>query len=117
MKSKPGKEKIKTNDIHSDSSDDIEFADEHSTPNGIAMTNWKVLVVDDEEEVHEVTRLALRKFRISGRGLDILSAYSGEGAKEIIKNDSSIALILLDVVMEDDHGRIKVGQIYTGGSG
>ena len=34
---------------------------------------WKVLLVDDEPEVHEVTRLVLAGFRFEGRPLQIVS--------------------------------------------
>ena len=37
---------------------------------------WKVLIVDDEPEVHHVTRLVLGSFRFEGRPLQFLSAHS-----------------------------------------
>ncbi len=66
-------------------------------------TSWKILVVDDDPEVHEVTKLALRKFKFREQPLDILSAYSGSGAKHLIQAHPDAAVILLDVVMEDDN--------------
>lgn len=68
---------------------------------------WRVMVVDDEEEVHAVTRLALGDFEFSGRGLEITSAYSGREAREIMKTTPDIALILLDVVMETDQAGLE----------
>ena len=38
---------------------------------------WKVLVVDDEPDVHTVTKLALSRFKLDGRGLSFINAYSG----------------------------------------
>lgn len=61
---------------------------------------WKVLIVDDETDVHTVTRLVLREISYQGKGLNLLSAYSAREAKEILQQHSDIALILLDVVME-----------------
>ncbi|WP_211224708.1 hypothetical protein [Oceanospirillum beijerinckii] len=29
---------------------------------------WKVLIVDDEPDIHSVTKMALRKFRLNDRG-------------------------------------------------
>jgi CheY-like chemotaxis protein len=52
----------------------------HAPP--LALAGWKVLLVDDEPEVHEVTRLVLGNFRFEDRPLDILSAMSAEEAKE-----------------------------------
>lgn len=64
--------------------------------------SWKVLLVDDEPEVHEVTRLVLGNFRFEDQPLDIISAMSGEEAKAVLAEEKDIALILLDVVMETD---------------
>ena len=38
---------------------------------------WNVLVVDDEPDVHQVTRLALANIDFLGRPLNIISSYSG----------------------------------------
>lgn len=64
---------------------------------------WKVLVVDDDPEVHAVTRLALGDFEMDGRPLQLLIAMSGAEAREVWRKTSDIALVLLDVVMESEH--------------
>ncbi|SCA55553.1 hypothetical protein MTBPR1_100194 [Candidatus Terasakiella magnetica] len=64
---------------------------------------WAMLVVDDEVGVHDVTKLALKRFSYQGRGLEFISAFSAKEAIEILKARDDIALILLDVVMETDH--------------
>ena len=61
---------------------------------------WKVLIVDDEEEVHAVTRLVLKDFHFAGKGLTFLEAYSGGEAKELIAAHPDTAVMFLDVVME-----------------
>ncbi len=71
---------------------------------------WKLLVVDDEPEVHSVTRLALGDFQFDGRPLEFISAYSGAEAREVIANDPEIAVVLLDVVMETDDAGLQVVQ-------
>lgn len=63
---------------------------------------WKVLIVDDEEDVHSVTTLALGSFEFQGRDLELLHAYSASEARRILTKQRDIALILLDVVMETD---------------
>lgn len=65
---------------------------------------WKVMIVDDEEEIHHVTKLVLDDFEFDGKRLDFLSAYSGEEAKRLIAENSDVAVILLDVVMDEDTG-------------
>jgi CheY-like chemotaxis protein len=69
---------------------------------------WKVLIVDDEEEVHSVTKLALTDFSFEGRKAILLSAYSGQEAMRLMDQHPDIALILLDVVMEHENSGLTV---------
>lgn len=62
----------------------------------------KVLVVDDEPDVAAVTRLSLRGMRHNGRPVELVIATTGAGAVAAMRADPSIAVILLDVVMETD---------------
>ncbi len=68
---------------------------------------WKVLVVDDEDEVHRITYLALSDFSVADRKLEFISAYSAAQAREKIVEHTDIALILLDVVMETDDAGLQ----------
>ncbi|HIE01661.1 MAG TPA: hypothetical protein EYP59_15465 [Thiotrichaceae bacterium] len=36
---------------------------------------WKILIVDDDVEVHHVTKMMLRKIRFENKGLTFISAY------------------------------------------
>ena len=69
---------------------------------------WKVLIVDDEPEIHAVTRLVLGSFQFEGRGLLFLSAYSARQGRQMLAEHDDIALVLLDVVMETDHAGLDV---------
>ncbi|MFT6529045.1 MAG: response regulator RpfG family c-di-GMP phosphodiesterase [Psychrosphaera sp.] len=64
---------------------------------------WKVLIVDDEEDIHVITKLALKRFELDGKRLEFVSAYDSLQAKEIINQQNEFSLIFLDVVMETDH--------------
>ena len=77
-------------------------------PHSATLPPWKVLVVDDEESIHHITNLVLKNFTFDGRGIDILTAYSGGEAKRILEQQPDIATILLDVVMESDDAGLKV---------
>ena len=57
-------------------------------------TTCKVLIVDDEQEVHSVTRTVLSQFVFEGKKLEILSAYNGSEAIEVIKAHKDIQLVL-----------------------
>ena len=74
----------------------------------VSKDKWKVMIVDDEEEVHEVTNLTLGDFIYDRKGLEFLHAYSGEDAKKLMKEHPDTALIFLDVVMETDHAGLEV---------
>jgi CheY-like chemotaxis protein len=71
---------------------------------------WKVLIVDDEKEVHVVTKSVLRNFIFDNKTLEFIDAHSGAEAKEILKNNTKIALVLLDVVMETDEAGLEVAR-------
>jgi adenylate cyclase len=81
-----------------------------SLRHGAARAPWKIMLVDDEEEVHQVTRVALRTFSFEGRRLEFVSAYSGEQARRILPEHPDTAVILLDVVMEEDDAGLKVAR-------
>ena len=61
---------------------------------------WKLLIVDDEHEVHATTRLVLGDFSFEGAGLTFFSAYSSAEVLTIMQEHNDIAVILMDVVME-----------------
>ena len=88
--------------------DDDLFADDKdsATPE----YTWRVLIADDEPDVHRITRMVLSGFQFDGRRLELLSAYSGDEACQIMAQNDDIAMILLDVVMEDDHAGLDVAR-------
>ena len=71
---------------------------------------WKVLLVDDEPAVHEVSNLILSGLSFEGRDIELLSASSAAQAREILAQHRDVALILLDVVMETDDAGIALVQ-------
>ncbi|MFV1849790.1 MAG: hypothetical protein ACFHHU_16760 [Porticoccaceae bacterium] len=62
--------------------------------------NWKVLVVDDDVDVHEATEFTLSSVKILGRPLKLLHAVSADEALNYLQVVPNVAVILLDVVME-----------------
>ncbi|MGQ3047011.1 MAG: DUF3369 domain-containing protein [Niveispirillum sp.] len=69
---------------------------------------WLILIVDDDPEVHAMTRLVMKKFAYRSRPVQFLSAYSAEEALGILRNDPGIAMVLLDVVMETDDAGLRL---------
>ena len=99
--------------IFSSSEDELEddqlfFAPEDQPTEEELGEDWTIMIVDDDDVIHNVTRLALGEFFFEGKGLNFISAYSGQEAKELIKQHPDTALILLDVVMEKDEAGLEV---------
>lgn len=69
---------------------------------------WKVLLVDDEPAVHEVSNLILSSLSFEGRDIELLCASSAAQAREFLAQHHDVALILLDVVMETDDAGITL---------
>ncbi len=69
---------------------------------------WKILLVDDDEQVHQITRLALLDFEFEDRRLELISALSGEQARQLCQQHADIALALIDVVMESEHAGLAL---------
>ena len=88
--------------------DELLFADENSSHIELSESRWKVLIVDDESEIHNVTRLVLGDFQFDGKGLEFLSAYTSEETKKVLSINSDIAVVLLDVVMEEEDSGLKL---------
>lgn len=88
--------------------DEIRFAAEPTDAENVDHSRWKLLVVDDEEDVHHVTRLVLGRFRFEGRPVCLLAAYSAAEARVVLASHPDIAVILLDVVMESDDAGLRL---------
>lgn len=85
--------------------------DEKQEADDSAIGHWNILVVDDDEEIHSVTRLALSDLVLNDKKLNFYHAYSGQEALNIIAElGSSLAIILLDVVMETDDAGLRVAK-------
>jgi PAS domain S-box-containing protein len=73
---------------------------------------WKVLIVDDSKAVHTLTKMFLADFVFEGKRLELFSAYSAAEAKSLLLAHPDTAIILLDVVMEqEDSGLLLVHHI------
>lgn len=85
------------------------FAEERPLrPMPLAGDTWLVLIIDDEEEVHRLTRFVLADFTFEDRPVTFLSAYSAAEAQSMLRDHPEVAVILLDVVMEADDAGLKL---------
>ncbi|MCP4969654.1 MAG: EAL domain-containing protein [Arcobacter sp.] len=69
---------------------------------------WSVLIIDDDPEVHTVTKLALHDFQFDNKKLKLISAYSEKEAIEILQVNNSFVIILLDIVMETSNSGLNI---------
>ncbi|MCK5720628.1 MAG: DUF3369 domain-containing protein [Thiomargarita sp.] len=74
----------------------------------LALPPWKVLIVDDEKDVHAMTQLGLKGFGFADRKLQIFQALSGIEARKILQAEPDIAVAFIDVVMETDDAGLKL---------
>ena len=95
-----------------DNFDDLFAAEPVPLTGQAELAHWKVLLVDDEPDIHAVLRLALQDAVVLGRKLMLLDARCGAEAEARLKEHPDIALILLDVVMETENAGLElVGHI------
>ena len=102
---------VNTNVNFSETDDDIlEFEEEETDNDAIntSLSAWKIIIVDDEPTVHQVTKLALKNFVFDGKPVTFFSVYSSQDAKELIAAHPDTALILLDVVMDTSDAGLQI---------
>jgi CheY-like chemotaxis protein len=79
------------------------------------LTEFHVVLVDDEPDVHEISRLAMRQFKVYGLPIRLHSAASKAEGIDVLNGlalgrpDISLASVaLIDVVMETDHAGLEL---------
>ncbi|MBX3172277.1 MAG: response regulator transcription factor [Candidatus Eremiobacteraeota bacterium] len=78
------------------------------------LTEFHVLLVDDEPDVHEISRLAMRQFRVFGLPIRLHSATSKDEAIQLLESlrlgpgFSLASVALIDVVMETEHAGLEL---------
>jgi diguanylate cyclase (GGDEF)-like protein len=87
-----------------DDHDDLVFLEEQAVAGAGSGGNavWRVMIVDDDEDVHSTTTFALGNLDMQHRPLEFIHAYSAAQAREMLRDETDIAVILLDVVMEQE---------------
>lgn len=96
-------------------SDSIQFLEEGNAPVPTPSPRqrdrpWKIMVIDDDQDVHTLTQMVLRDFQFEGRGLQFISGHSGQEAKQLMSEHPDTAILLLDVVMEREESGLEAVQ-------
>ena len=96
-------------------SESIVFAEENNISNQPVMLQqdkppWKIMIIDDDQDVHKLTRMVLRDFVFENRTLTFLFGLTGEDAKQLMSQHPDTAILLLDVVMEREQSGLEAVQ-------
>lgn len=76
----------------------------------VSPQKFKLLIVDDEKEIHVMTKLVLSDYSFNNATLEFASAYSARDAKVLLKTHPDAACVLLDVVMEEKDAGLEVAR-------
>ncbi|MFC5354755.1 hybrid sensor histidine kinase/response regulator [Azospirillum himalayense] len=96
--------------------DEILFADEEGEDRE-ECPPWPILVVDDEDDVHAMTALLLDDVVFQGRRLELIGCRSAAEARAVLRARRDIAVILLDVVMEEEDAGLTLVRWIRGALG
>ena len=94
--------------VFADEEDDVLKPDTETTATANNTGFWKILLVDDEPYVHQVTEMVLRDFVFENKGLKFINSYSAAEAKKVLEEHKDISLAIVDVVMEDDDAGLNL---------
>lgn len=72
------------------------------------MKDWKILICDDDETIHQLSDFVLARIRFMDRGVELLHAFNSDECLESLKENPDTALLMLDMIMEEDDSGIKV---------
>ena len=64
-------------------SDTLHFLDDEGAPEVARESVWRLLIIDDEPDVHRATTFALSGVKILNRSLQFLHAYSASEAERL----------------------------------
>ena len=69
---------------------------------------WNILIVDDDDSVLSVTKLALRNFKVDGGPTRLHAAKSRAEAQAFLASKQNVAVMITDVVMESDQAGLEL---------
>lgn len=68
---------------------------------------WKILIVDDEKNIRKNILINLLELEHSEKKVDFLEAGSSVEARKVLEENPDIAVIILDVMMEEDRAGLN----------
>ena len=92
----------------------LKFAKESTPTVEVEKIKYKILIVDDDTSIHEITNMTLSSMKFTDFELEILSALSAKEAKTLLAEHKDIALALIDVVMETPEAGLELVNYIRG---
>ncbi len=89
-------------------SDMMLFADDDTPETKPREDAWKLFIVDDDKDIHEITKLALKDLKFKDKTISFESAFSAEEAINELKTNPKFAIVLLDIGMETSDAGLEV---------
>ncbi len=74
-------------------------------------STWKILIVDDDEEVHLSAKQVLKGLVCKDRAVELLEAYTTRDAVKLLKEHDDIAVALIDIIM--DYNKTGLQLVHT----
>src|SRR5690554_4247176 len=71
---------------------------------------WRVLIVDDDNFIHRMIKEINKNLHFEDRCIEFISAYNSDEAKEILINNDNIALILIDIFLEEENSGLDLAK-------
>ena len=71
---------------------------------------WNILIVDDSNYIHTLFKEMLKDFKFEGKSINIISAFSTKEAIEILNKEQDIAIVFLDIFIEDKDSGLKLSK-------
>lgn len=88
----------------------LDFLKEDPEPlkKSVPIGTYKLMIADDDREVHMITKMILKDFVFEGKKLEFVHAYTGEETKRLLVEHPDTAILFLDVVMESHQSGLEV---------
>ena len=75
-----------------------------------SISRWKIAIIDDDNQIHKITKHVLNDVTLSDRRLQFLSAHTYEQARQLFSEHDDIVLALLDVTMEKNNSGFELAK-------
>ena len=86
----------------------LDFLDETPPETLTTKGSYKIIIADDDKEIHALTKMILKSFTFEGKSLTFIDTYSGQETMEALALNPDTAVLFLDVVMEENHAGLYV---------